>query len=115
MDEKKNAPAGREHGLEEAMKTFCEDMQKLLHYQAATWIDLVEALRRLQEIETTSGENTTPEVEAPGRDSRLSKFATCELVNELKHREGVETHEIGMSAKITVEADGPAIVFVVID
>lgn len=115
MNDKKNAPAGQERGIEEAMKTFCEDMQKLLHYQAVTWIDLVDVLRRTQEIETTSEEKTAQEAETPGRDSRLSKFATCELVNELKHREGVETHEIGMSAKITVEADGPAIVFVVID
>ena len=46
---------------------------------------------------------------------RLAEIPTCELVNELKHREGVETHEIGMSAEITVKAEGPCIVFVVID
>lgn len=45
----------------------------------------------------------------------LAEIPTCELVSELKHREGVETHEIGMSAKITVKAEGPCIVFVVID
>lgn len=45
----------------------------------------------------------------------LAEIPTCELVNELKHREGVETHEIGMSAEITVKADGPCVVFVVID
>lgn len=59
--------------------------------------------------------NTAPEVEAPGRDDGLAKYATCELVNELKGREGVETHEIGMSAEITVKAEGPCVVFVVID
>ena len=45
----------------------------------------------------------------------LSGFETCELVEELKSREGVETHIIGPSACVTVKADGPAIVFVVID
>lgn len=45
----------------------------------------------------------------------LPDVPTCELVKELKKREGVEAHEIGPTASIKVKADGPAIVFVVID
>ena len=45
----------------------------------------------------------------------LRSIPTYELVKELKKREGVETHMIGPSACVTVKADGPAVVFVVID
>lgn len=45
----------------------------------------------------------------------LKEVSTKELVEELKQREGVETHVIGPSALITVQADGPATVLVVID
>lgn len=45
----------------------------------------------------------------------LASIRTCDLVEELKKREGVETHVIGPSAKLAVEADGPAVVLVVID
>lgn len=45
----------------------------------------------------------------------LKEFPTAQLVEELKKREGVEANEIGPTAKITVDADGPAIVLVVID
>ena len=47
--------------------------------------------------------------------AELSAFSTKELVDELKQREGVETHEIGPYAHVEVETDGPAIVLVVID
>lgn len=45
----------------------------------------------------------------------ISEVQTCDLVRELQRREGVETHMIGPSASIAVEADGPCIVLVVID
>lgn len=45
----------------------------------------------------------------------ISAVPTADLVAELKKREGVETHVIGPSASIEVKADGPCIVFVVID
>ena len=45
----------------------------------------------------------------------LANIHTCELVAELKKREGVEVNEIGPAASIAVKADGPAIVLVVID
>lgn len=50
-----------------------------------------------------------------GERMNLKEVSTKELVEELKQREGVEAHIIGPSALITVQADGPAIVLVVID
>ena len=46
---------------------------------------------------------------------RITEIPTFELVNELKRREGVERHEIGLNASLTVHTDGPAVVLVVID
>lgn len=45
----------------------------------------------------------------------LSTVETRDLVRELFLRDGVEAHEIGSSASIKVKADGPCIVFVVVD
>lgn len=45
----------------------------------------------------------------------LSTIKTCDLVQELSRRDGVEIHSVGPSASISVEADGPCIVFVVVD
>lgn len=40
---------------------------------------------------------------------------TCDLINELRKREGVETNAIGPSAFVQIKADGPAIVLAVTD
>lgn len=45
----------------------------------------------------------------------LSNVNTCDLVEELEKRDGVEVHSIGPSASVTVNADGPAVVLVVTD
>lgn len=45
----------------------------------------------------------------------FSNVPTCDLVEELQKRCGVETNTIGPSAEITVKANGPAIVLVVVD
>lgn len=45
----------------------------------------------------------------------ISEIQTCDLVRELKKRDGVEAHMIGPSASIAVHADGPCVVLVVID
>lgn len=49
------------------------------------------------------------------RGMDLSQYSTAELVGELSNRNGVETHNIGPSASLEVKADGPCIVFVVVD
>lgn len=45
----------------------------------------------------------------------LTEAKTCELVEELKTREGVEMHIAEPYEDLTVHVNGPAIVFVVID
>lgn len=45
----------------------------------------------------------------------IEQIPTCDLVAELKTREGVGAHMIGPGASITVREDGPAIVLSVID
>lgn len=45
----------------------------------------------------------------------LGNYKTCELVEELKMREGVETHVAEPYEDVSVRVNGPAIVFVVID
>ena len=46
---------------------------------------------------------------------QLSEFKTCDLVDELRKREGVETHIAEPYQDVTVSVNGPAVVLVVID
>lgn len=46
---------------------------------------------------------------------QLSEFKTCVLVDELRKREGVETHIAEPYQDMTVPVNGPAVVLVVID
>lgn len=45
----------------------------------------------------------------------LSEFKTCDLVDELKKREGVETHIAEPYQDTAISVNGPAVVLVVID
>lgn len=45
----------------------------------------------------------------------LSEVPTCELVDELKRREGVEPVSLSPYTEATVPAEGPAVVLVVTD
>lgn len=45
----------------------------------------------------------------------LKKFKTCELVEELKKREGVEALLAEPYKDLTVDVNGPAVVLVIID
>ena len=45
----------------------------------------------------------------------LSDVKTCDLVSELRQREGVETHIEEPYQDVTVSVNGPAVVLVVID
>lgn len=45
----------------------------------------------------------------------LTEYKTCELVEELKKREGVEAHLAEPYEDIELKVNGPAIVLVVID
>lgn len=46
---------------------------------------------------------------------QVSEFKTCDLVDELRKREGVETHIAEPYQDVTVSVNGPAVVLVVID
>ena len=46
---------------------------------------------------------------------QVSEFKTCDLVDELRKREGVETHIAVPYQDVTVSVNGPAVVLVVID
>lgn len=45
----------------------------------------------------------------------LECFPTCELVEELKRREGVKTEVYGAYEEYQIEGNGPAIILTVID
>ena len=47
--------------------------------------------------------------------SKLSDYKTCELVNELQHRKGVETTIAEPYQDVSIPVNGPAIVLVVTD
>lgn len=51
----------------------------------------------------------------PVSREQLSEFKTCELVDELRKREGVETHIAEPYQDVTVSVNGPVMVLVVID
>ncbi|MDR2025354.1 MAG: BC1881 family protein [Hungatella sp.] len=46
---------------------------------------------------------------------KIKDFKTCELVEELKKREGVEAHWAEPHEALTVDVNGPAIVLMVTD
>lgn len=51
----------------------------------------------------------------PVSREQLSEFKTCDLVDELRKREGVETHIAEPYQDVTVSVNGPAVELVVID
>lgn len=51
----------------------------------------------------------------PVSREQLSEYKTCELVEELRKREGVETHIAEPYQDVAVSVNGPAVVLVVID
>lgn len=51
----------------------------------------------------------------PVSREQLSEFKTCDLVDELRKREGVETHIAEPYQDVTVSVNSPAVVLVVID
>ena len=72
--------------------------------------------------ELHSEDDLTPEVAEsvltalrPVSREQLSEFKTCVLVDELRKREGVETHIAEPYQDMTVPVNGPAVVLVVID
>jgi len=48
-------------------------------------------------------------------NNNLTDVTTKDLVNELRKREGVDTSIVAPYAELTVKAEGPAVVMVIID
>lgn len=48
-------------------------------------------------------------------DEKLKDFKTCELIEELKKREGVEAHRAEPYEDYEIKINGPAVVLVIID
>ena len=48
-------------------------------------------------------------------ETGLKNIKTCDLVEELSHREGVEVHQAEPYKDMTVNVNGPAVVLVVTD
>lgn len=72
--------------------------------------------------ELHSEDDLTPEVAEsvlsalrPVSRELLSEFKTCDLVDELKKREGAETHIAEPYQDTAISVNGPAVVLVVID
>lgn len=82
-----------------------------------------EAIKSLQNIieywtyKPTEVEAAKMAIDAlrPVSREQLSGFKTCDLVDELRKREGVETHIAEPYQDVTVSVNGPAVVLVVID
>lgn len=83
--------------------------------------DILEEILRLN---PRLGQKDHPAIEAmkvalsalrPVSREQLSEFKTCDLVDELRKREGVETHIAEPYQDVTVSVNGPAVVLVVID
>lgn len=47
--------------------------------------------------------------------SNIEKIETCDLVAELRKREGVEESILSPTAEATIKVEGPAVVLVIID
>lgn len=87
---------------EEAIKTF-EEILQLSPTLDETGSSVTEAMKvALSSLRPVSRE-------------QLSEFKTCALVDELRNREGVETHIAEPYQDVTVSVNGPAVVLVVID
>lgn len=89
--------------LEQLAASLVEYLRKNFHPHTA----IVVTDERVAVVEDVLG--------IPFWNAGIPKIPTCELVNELKGREGVETHVIGPAASIKVQTDEPATVLSVID
>ena len=82
-----------------------------------------EAIKSLQNIieywtyKPTEVEAAKMAIDAlrPVSREQLSEFKTCDLVDELRKREGVETHIAEPYQDVVVSVNGPAVVLAVID
>lgn len=97
------------------LKSFANMVFEVTRRDCKSLEDFEAFLRK--EIPNNLEENTIRTLHELQRLQRpeLKNFRTCELVEELKNREGVETHMAEPYGNVKLEVDGPAIALVVID
>ena len=87
-----------------------EELERMLSH----WDDLENGKRSFRWYSKASIEVALTALRPVSRE-QVSEFKTCDLVDELRKREGVETHIAEPYQDVTVSVNGPAVVLVVID
>ena len=98
---------------------FIADMENILggNYDLNRLRELVEADRKREFRRQLKRFDIMPTKKTHEKESRieLTDVKTCNLVEELKKREGVDVHVVENRSDMFVMAEGPAVVLVITD
>lgn len=106
-------------GTEADRLHFIADMEDILggNYDLNRLRELVEADRKREFRRQLKRFDIMPTKKTHEKESRieLTDVKTCNLVEELKKREGVDVHVVENRSDMFVMAEGPAVVLVITD
>ena len=106
-------------GTEADRLHFIADMENILggNYDLNRLRELVEADRKREFRRQLKRFDIMPTKKTHEKESRieLTDVKTCNLVEELKKREGVDVHVVENRSDMFVMAEGPAVVLVITD
>ncbi len=106
-------------GTEADRLHFIADMENILggNYDLNRLRELVEADRKREFRRQLKWFDIMPTKKTHEKESRieLTDVKTCNLVEELKKREGVDVHVVENRSDMFVMAEGPAVVLVITD
>lgn len=106
-------------GTEADRLYFIADMENILggNYDLNRLRELVEADRKREFRRQLKRFDIMPTKKTHEKESRieLTDVKTCNLVEELKKREGVDVHVVENRSDMFVMAEGPAVVLVITD
>lgn len=106
-------------GTEADRLHFIADMENILggNYDLNRLRELVEADRKREFQRQLKRFDIMPTKKTHEKESRieLTDVKTCNLVEELKKREGVDVHVVENRSDMFVMAEGPAVVLVITD
>ena len=106
-------------GTEADRLHFIADMEDILggNYDLNRLRELVEADRKREFRRQLKRFDSMPTKKTHEKESRieLTDVKTCNLVEELKKREGVDVHVVENRSDMFVMAEGPAVVLVITD
>ncbi len=106
-------------GTEADRLHFIADMENILggNYDLNRLRELVEADRKREFRRQLKRFDIMPTKKTHEKESRieLTDVKTCNLVKELKKREGVDVHVVENRSDMFVMAEGPAVVLVITD